>query len=75
MRSTVAPSVTTSGLRENRRISVGANANSAPPESIISPISMGMNSAASAFMRCSSFAPYALPSSVAAAVCMPWPGM
>ena len=57
MRSTVAPRVMTSALREKRRMSTGAKAKSSPPETIISPISMGMSIAERDRMRSRSRAP------------------
>ena len=71
MRSTVAPRAITAASMVNRLIMPGAKANNNPPDTTISATSMATSMRASWRMRFSSFAPRALPVSVAAAVCMP----
>ena len=68
MRRTVVPSEMTASCTEKSLIKAGAAKKRHAPDPVINIISNGIKMDASFFMRFPSFAPYALPASVAAAV-------
>ena len=75
MRSTVLPRLMIWASDEKSLINTGAKVNKSPPETTINPISNGMIALASPLSFLLSLAPNAFPAKVAAAVCIPQPGI